>query len=64
MPARGLPLPRFIMYSSTSASAGLLYAFHKYFVLETWVTQPIHDHPASYTLKLNFVLPFGAGARP
>ena len=41
-----------------AASIGGLYAFHKYFVFETWMTHPIHDLPPSFTVKFNLVIPF------
>jgi hypothetical protein len=41
-----------------AASIGGLYAFHKYFVFETWMTQPIHNSPPTFTLKFNLVIPF------
>src|SRR5712691_2696609 len=36
-------------------SAGGLYAICKYFVIESWITQPIHGHPPNFTVKLDFV---------
>lgn len=41
-----------------AASIGGLYAFHKYFVFETWMTQPIHGSPPTFTVKFNLVIPF------
>jgi hypothetical protein len=41
-----------------AASVGGLYALHKNFVLESWMTQPIHNSPPSFTVKLNFVIHF------
>jgi hypothetical protein len=34
-------------------SAGGLYAICKYFVIESWITQPAHGHPRSFTIKLD-----------
>jgi hypothetical protein len=41
-----------------AASVSGLYAFCKYFVLESWVTQPVHNSPPSFTAKGNLVVPF------
>ena len=41
-----------------AASVGGLYALHKNFVLESWMTQPIHNSPPSFTVKFNLVIPF------
>jgi DNA-binding transcriptional ArsR family regulator len=40
-----------------AASFGGLF-FCKYFALESWVTQPIHQRPASVTVKFDFAIPF------
>ena len=41
-----------------AASVGGLYAICKYFVLESWVTEPIHRSPPAFTVKLDVVIPF------
>jgi hypothetical protein len=45
-------------------SFGFLYAIHKNFVLESWVSQPFNDEDAVFTVKLNFVFDFNDGAPP
>jgi hypothetical protein len=37
-------------------SAGGLYSICKYFAIESWITQPVHGHPPSFTVKLDFVV--------
>ncbi len=37
-----------------ASSAGGLYSICKYFAVESWITQPVHGHPPSFTVKLDF----------
>jgi len=41
-----------------AASLGGVYSFGKYFAFESWVTQPIHRHPPSFTMKFNVIFRF------
>jgi hypothetical protein len=39
-------------------SLGGLFSVCKHFVIESWMTQPIHRHPPSFTVKFDIVIRF------
>jgi hypothetical protein len=41
-----------------AASVGGLYAVCRYFVVESWMTQPVHHSPPTFTVKVDFVAHF------
>jgi hypothetical protein len=41
-----------------AASFGGLYAISRFFAAESWITQPTHGRPPSFTLKIDFSIPF------